>query len=82
MATTLVFSLINTCAGGQHATIGVSVNGGAVKPYMVEVDDLRGPVSEDQRETVIQVISKLSVAGLTRVQARNKFQAGFTVELP
>lgn len=72
-------SLESICDGGGHATIGIIVNGGAKRLVSIDVDTIRGPI--DNIETLTSDIIKLSISGLTRLQARNKLLAGVTVTL-
>ena len=75
----IAITLKSVCSGGGHATIGVVVDGGAEKTFRFDVDDIRGNIED--RDALILGMIRLSVAGLTRVQARNKLQTGFTVTL-
>ena len=75
----IVLSLESVCSGGGHATIGVTVDGGAKKAITFDIDEIRGPV--DDRDAFIANIIKLSMSGLTRLQARNKLQSGVTITL-
>ena len=81
---TLAYSLDQVCAGGGHAHVDVSLNGNATQHFVYTVDDLRAPLSaltQDEREFAALVIAKLHLAGMTRVQARNALNAGFTVTI-
>lgn len=76
---TIAFTLISVCSGGEHATIGVSLNGGAVQEVHYGLDEIRTALTEEQRDAATLVLTKLATQGLTRAQARTKFQNGFTV---
>ena len=81
---TLAYSLDTACEGGGHAHIDVALNGGAAQHFRYTVDDLRSPLSaltQDEREFAALVIAKLHLAGMTRAQARNALNAGFTVTI-
>lgn len=81
---TLAYSLDTACTGGGHAHVDVSLNGGAAQHFTYTVDELRSPLSaltQDEREFAALVIAKLHLAGMTKVQARNALNAGFTVTL-
>lgn len=77
---TLTFGLIDVCAGGDHATVSVSVNGGAAQNFTIDLDGFRNSSwSPDERQAFVENTLRLATQGLTRVQARNKINAGFTV---
>ena len=46
-----------------------------------EIADLRAPITDEDFDTAVLVLTKLAVQGLTRAQARAKVQNGFTVTL-
>lgn len=73
-------TLERVCSGGGHATLGVVVDGGAKKMVSFEVEDLRGAI--DDKEQFIEGIIRLSLSGLTKLQARNKLQAGISITIP
>lgn len=81
---TLAYTIDTVCAGGGHAHVDVSLNGGAAQHVRYTVDELRAPLSaltQDEREFAALVIAKLHLAGMTRAQARNAINAGFTVTI-
>ena len=73
--------LKSACASGGHVSLGVTVDGGAEKVFSLETDTIRENIRPDDRERMLVDIVRLSIAGLTRAQARSKLQTGFTVTL-
>lgn len=81
MAVSVNISLDSFCAGGGHATLNVAVDGGQVRKMAFDADELRGALTEAERDDLIALLVRAKLAGLTRVQARNTLQSGFTVTL-
>mgnify|MGYP000898453605 CR=1 FL=1 len=81
MAISVTISLDSVCAGGGHAFIAVAVDGGGSTVRQYETDDLRGALTAQDRDTLIRLLVKAKLAGMTRAQARNTLQTGFTVTL-
>jgi hypothetical protein len=79
--TTLVISDVDVCAGGGHLHGNGSLNGGALRAFQIDVDDLRANPSAEDVLTALRVILKMHCMGMTRVQARNSLQAGITVTI-
>jgi hypothetical protein len=77
--TTLTFGLISVCSANEHAKVSVSVDGGAVETFDVGIDDIRGPFPQAERQVMLENSLRLAFQGMTKLQARNKIQAGFTV---
>jgi hypothetical protein len=77
--TTLQIQVVQVCSGGEHARAEVSLNGAAPQIFHVGVEDLRGPISDEIRDTTIVGCMRLAVLGMTSAQARQKLQTGFTV---
>lgn len=81
---TISYALDRVCAGGGHAHVSVSLNGGLSQHFAYTMDELRAPLSaltQDERELAALVIAKLHLAGMSKQQARNAIQAGFTVTI-
>ena len=81
---TISFILDTACAGGGHAHVDMSLNGGAAQHISVTMDDLRQPLSDmtdEQRETVAVFLMRLKLTGLTRAQVRTALQNGFAVTI-
>jgi hypothetical protein len=76
---TLQIQVVQICGGGEHARAQVSLNGAEPQIFQVGVEDLRGPISEEVRDSTIVGCMRLAVLGLTNTQARQKLQTGFTV---
>lgn len=81
MAISMTFTLIETCASGGHVFVSRVVDGGGSKRLTFGADELREPLSSDEREQFSLLAIRVSLAGLTRTQARNKLQAGITVDI-
>ena len=75
--TTLTITLENICAGGNHLTFGVS--GDATGNVRTLLDDMLGPLTDDEKTAFVKIIAKMARAGRTAAQARTLLQAGVTV---
>lgn len=82
MAHSLSITLESVCSGGNHATIGYVLDGGAkvIRTYLV--DDVRAALTADDIETLRFLLVRATVAGLGAAAAKTKLQAGATVNLP
>lgn len=76
---TLTFSNASVCAGGDHLSLDVSVNGGASRRVTYLVTDLRAVFSAEDREALALNVLKLHCMGRTAAQVRSEFQAGSVV---
>ncbi len=75
----LTYTFVSRCAGGGHTVLGIQLNGGAVREVVYATDEVRVPLSEltqDERETLALLILKVHLAGKTRNQIVQEFQAG------
>jgi hypothetical protein len=75
---TITYSNPTRCQGGGHTALDVSINGGATRRVVYPTDEVRAPLSEltlDERETLALLILKVHLAGKTRNQIINEFQA-------
>lgn len=79
MAISMTFTLVETCASGGHAFVSRVVDGGGSAKMTFNTDELRSPLSPDEKEQFSLLAIRASLAGLTRAQARNKLAAGITV---
>ena len=77
--TDITITLDNVCAGGTHARLKASVNGGAERAFVVDVDDLKAEPDEQDIIKALLTLLRLSQRGKTRAQARSALQAGVTV---
>lgn len=68
----------DVCSGGGHLHLRVSIGGGATFRVVLETDDVRAGLTEDEREIVVRALLRLRLAGLTRAQARSALLAGVT----
>jgi hypothetical protein len=76
---TVGISLSNVCAGGGHATVNASVDGGATRTYIFDTDELLAPLDTDETRAAVKAIIRLREKGKARALARTDLQAGFTV---
>lgn len=75
---TLNYQLVNVCAGGGHARIDVTLNGGASRRIVYPTDEIRVPLNQltlDEQNTLALLILKVHFAGMTRAQISTAFQA-------
>jgi hypothetical protein len=76
---TLTYTFVSRCAGGGHTALDVSLNGGNTRRIVYTTDEVRAPLSEltqEERETLALLILKVHLAGRTRQQIVNEFNAG------
>lgn len=76
---TLSYAFVSRCDGGGHVALDVTLNGGATRRAVYTTDEVRAPLSEltqDEREHLALLILKVHLAGKTRNQIANEFQAG------
>lgn len=69
------------CAGGEHVAITVQKDGGAIRTFLYTATDLLDQLTDEQLETAALVVLRMHCQGMTRLQARNELQAGFTVTI-
>ena len=78
----LTITLEHACDGGEHVTLAASRDGGASRSIKVPSGTaMREPITQDELETTVLVLTKLAIQGLTKQQARVKLQAGFSVTI-
>jgi len=81
MAISLNISLDSVCPGGGHTTLAVVVDNRTPRKIPMETDEIRAPMTADEREQFIRLCVRMKTAGMTRTQTRNTLQTGFTVTL-
>lgn len=81
MAISVTISLDSICGGGTHANLSISVDGQQARVRDFNTDDLRGALTNDEKETLVSLLVRAKISGMTRAQARNTLQSGFTVTL-
>lgn len=81
MAISVTVALESVCDGGGHAFVSIAVDGGPTVKRELTVEELRAPLTGDEKEDFIRLALRAAITGLTRVQARNKLQAGVTVSI-
>ena len=60
-----------------HLTFNAT--GDATETVMLDLDDLSGPLTQDEKDAFIKVIAKLAKLGRTLNQAKTLLQNGVTV---
>lgn len=78
---TVTFSPAVPCAGGDHYTSEISLNGNPVATIVFSRADMRESISQEDRETAAKVIARVRAQGKTLNQVRNDMIAGFTVTI-
>lgn len=76
---TVSYTFVSRCAGGCHTVLDVAVNGGATQRIVFDADVIREPLStltQDEQDQLKLLILKVHMAGKTRAQIVNEFQAG------
>lgn len=76
----LSIKIDSVCDGGDHlfCTVGF---GPAKRQVTLSVDDLRGPITDDDVEAVCRVLLRLRVKGLGKAQAKTTLQQGLEIPL-
>ena len=78
---TFTISLDSVCAGGDHATINILIDGGGSYSQTFSVTDILDNPSTAAVKAILLPILQLHLRGMTKLQARNAMQAGFTVTI-
>lgn len=76
---TATITLQSICAGGGHVTLGVQVNGGQVRQFHFDSDEIREQIGVERLRDALLVLVRLHCMGMTRAQVRNELQAGIDV---
>lgn len=79
--TTLTINLESVCAGGDHMTLGLVLNGQAKRSFNVLRPEMLAPLTEEEIAAAIKVIVRLHARGKTGAQVRNNLQAGIVVTI-
>jgi hypothetical protein len=74
---TITVRLTGLCGGGNHATL--SVTGDRSMSFVSDVEAMSQALTEDEAETFVRVLIRMSRAGKTLAQWRTALQAGITV---
>jgi hypothetical protein len=77
MAITITGS--NVCGGGGH--IDIAVTGDVAYSFKCAVDDMRGALTDDEKETFLKVLIRYALRGKTKLQARQALQAGIVLDI-
>ena len=76
MTTAVTITLDSVCSGGDHITLGVTVNGGQTRTFAFNVDDAREPIGADEIRSTALTIVKLHCKGMSKAQAKASLQSG------
>lgn len=75
----ITLTLTDICSGGGHLTFTLSgVTSGTARG---EIDDLTGPLTEEDKRGFVRSLVKLGKVGRTNAQLKTLFQNGVTVSL-
>lgn len=55
----VTLTLNRICSGQSHVHFNVSLNGGAAREYPFTVQDLREPLTQDERDVIIRGLLRL-----------------------
>lgn len=76
---TLTITLDRVCAGGDHMTLGLVLDGQAKRTAEVYRPDLLAPLTEVEIAAAMKVLVRLHARGKTNSQVRANLQAGVVV---
>lgn len=74
-------TLHETCSGGGHARVNVSVDAGPSTRIEYQTDDLLAPLTNAERKDLVGWLLRAKLGGMTRAQARTAMLAGISVTL-
>lgn len=74
-------SFVSKCSGGNHLTFSIARTGNATRNIKLNLDDLKSPVTEEEAEIFVKIITKLVADGKTSAQALAVLQAGVVLDL-
>jgi hypothetical protein len=77
--TTATITLRSICAGGNHLTFGVTVDGQQEMRRVIDLAHAQEPLTEDDAQAFLKIVAKMAMRGRTINQARTLLQAGVTV---
>jgi hypothetical protein len=75
--TTINIALTGICSGGNHLTF--SVTGAREMTVLSDLASLSEPISDEDAQAFLRVITRMARAGRTLAQARTLLQAGVEV---
>ncbi len=78
---TVTFAPATVCAGGDHFTSEISVNGSVVATTTFSRVDLRSTISDEDRDVIIRGVARVRALGKTNAEVRSDMLAGFTVTI-
>jgi hypothetical protein len=82
MAISITYTMTRLCSGGGHANVRAAIDGDAGRTFRdLDTDLLRTNLSADEREQFAQLCIRVKLMGMSRAQARNTLEAGFTVTI-
>jgi|GEM_PF-4335073 len=77
--TTALVTLRSICAGGNHLTFGVAVDGGQELRRVLDLEHIQEPLTEEEAQAFLKIVAKMALRGRTLNQARTLLQAGVTL---
>lgn len=78
---TVVTTLQSVCAGGNHLTFRIALDGGGQWTRVLDIDHIRQPVTDEDMDTFLRLVAKLALRGRTVPQARTLLLAGVTLTI-
>jgi hypothetical protein len=77
--TTALVTLRSICAGGNHLTFGVAVDGEQEMRRVLDLAHVQEPLTEEEAQAFLKTVAKMAMRGRTLNQARTLLQAGVTL---
>lgn len=77
----LTLTIDAVCAGGDHLTLGLVLDGQAKRVARCVRSELTAPLTEEEIEAAMKVLIRLHARGKTANQVRNNLQAGLVVTI-
>ena len=66
---TATITLQSVCAGGDHVVVRLTV-GAQNFDFNYNVDELRDPITAQQRQEAVSIITRFHCGGMTKAQAK------------
>lgn len=71
---TATITMQSVCAGGDHVTVRLTV-GAQNFDFNFGVDELRDPITADDRRLATSIMTRFHCQGMTKAQARAELQS-------
>lgn len=68
---TAAITLQSVCAGGDHVKLRLTV-GAQSFDFNYDVDELREPITAEQRRDAVSIITRFHCGGMTKAQAKTE----------